>query len=160
MLAVKLICVGKLKEKFYIDAVAEYIKRLGAYCRLEIEELSEIRLPERPSEAEIRSALAKEAETIRSRIPKGAAVAALCIEGRQTDSEGFAELLEKFAANGVSKLCFIIGGSCGIDEQLKAQADLRVSMSKMTFPHHLARVMLLEQIYRGFNINNGGKYHK
>lgn len=160
MLTVKIICVGKLKEKFYSDAAAEYVKRLGAYCRLEIAELPETRLPDRPSDGEIASALSKEAALITQSIPKGAAVIAMCVEGKQMSSEELAELLSSYALAGRSKLCFLIGGSCGLDEELKKRADARVSMSRMTFPHHLARVMLLEQLYRGFSILDGGKYHK
>ena len=160
MLNVKLICVGKLKERFYADAVSEYTKRLGAYCHMEITELTETRLPENPSDNEIRAALSKEAEMIRVSIPKGAALIAMCIEGKEYSSEELSALLDRMAGNGVSKLCFVIGGSCGLDEDLKKEAAVRLSMSRMTFPHHLARVMLLEQIYRAFNISGGGKYHK
>ena len=160
MLTVKIICVGKLKEKFYADASGEYLKRLGAYCRPEIVEIAETRLPEKPSESETAAALAKEAAAIRQCVPKGAAVIAMCIEGKQMSSAELAEMLSAYAGGGVSKLCFIIGGSCGLDEELKKSADVRMSMSRMTFPHHLARVMLLEQLYRGFNICGGGKYHK
>ena len=160
MLSVKIICVGKLKERFYSDAVDEYMKRLGAYCRPEIAEISEARLPDRPTEGDIAAALSKEAAEISQCIPKGAAVVAMCIEGKQMSSEEVAGMLSGFAIRGVSKLCFLIGGSCGLDEELKKSADVRLSMSRMTFPHHLARVMLLEQLYRGFNICGGGKYHK
>ena len=160
MLSVKIICVGKLKERFYSDAVDEYMKRLSAYCRPEIAEIAETRLPDRPSEGEIASALSKEAAAISQCIPKGSAVIAMCIEGKQMSSEEVAGMLSGFALGGVPKLCFLIGGSCGLDEELKRSADVRMSMSRMTFPHHLARVMLLEQLYRGFNICGGGKYHK
>lgn len=160
MIGIKIICVGKMKEKFYIDAADEYSKRLSAYCRLEIEEIAESRLPERPAKAEIDAALNKEAEAIESRIPKGSVVVALCIEGLETDSEGFAKIISKYASDGLSKFTFIIGGSVGLHHRIKERADVRLSMSPMTFPHHLARVMLLEQLYRGFNISEGGKYHK
>ena len=160
MLSVKIICVGKLKEKFYIDGVKEYAKRLGAFCKLDIEELSERRLEGAPSPAEISAALKKEAEDIRGRIPRDALKVALCVEGEQMDSVEFAGLIDGCGARGISRLCFIIGGSNGLDGDLKAECKIRLSMSKMTFPHHLARVMLLEQIYRGFMINSGGKYHK
>lgn len=160
MLNVKLICVGKLKEKFYLEAVNEYVKRLGSLCRLEITELGEVRLPQEPSQAEINAALAKEAESIRQQIPKGAVVAAMCIEGKIYSSEEFSKVMSDCAVAGASKLCFVVGSSFGLDEGFKKSADLRLSMSKMTFPHHLARVMLLEQIYRGFKISAGGKYHK
>ena len=160
MLAVKLICVGKLKEKFYIDAVREYAKRLGGYCSLEIDELPEAKLSAVPGEAEINQALDKERAAIEAKIPKGAAVIAMCIEGEQPDSEDLAAMLADYAVRGVSRLCFIIGGSFGIHPEIKRGADRRLSMSKMTFPHNLARVILLEQIYRGFKIAEGGKYHK
>ena len=160
MQSVKIICVGKLKEAFYEQAVKEYIKRLSAFCKLEIEELPEVKLPQEPSKAEIEAALLKEGEAVKSRIPKGSAVIAMCIEGKGMSSEGFAELMEDFALKGVSRLCFVIGGSFGLSKEVKAMAQFKLSMSAMTFPHHLARVMLLEQIYRGFNITSGGKYHK
>ncbi|MGE4484651.1 MAG: 23S rRNA (pseudouridine(1915)-N(3))-methyltransferase RlmH [Oscillospiraceae bacterium] len=160
MLNIKLICVGKLKEKFYIDGSAEYAKRLGAYCRLEIEELPEERRPANPSSADTAAAVAKEAAAIKAKIPRSYAVIAMCVEGKEITSEAVAELLEAYAASGASRICFLIGGSDGLDETLKKRADLRLSMSKMTFPHHLARVMLLEQIYRGFKINEKSRYHK
>lgn len=156
MQRVSVICVGKLKEKFYAEAAAEYVKRLGRYCRLEMVELPEQRLPDHPSPAEIQRALAREAEAIRAKLPAGAAVAALCIEGRLHSSEDLAALL----GGGERGLAFVIGGSWGLHDSVKAAAGVRLSMSPMTFPHHLARVMLLEQIYRGFQIREGGKYHK
>ena len=160
MMSVSLICVGKLKEKFYAEAVAEYSKRLSAYCKLTILELPEERLPDRPSQAQIDAALAKEAAAIRSKLPPNASVVALCVEGRQRSSEELARLLTTWSNNRAKHLVFLIGGSCGLDEALKAEAWVRLSMSPMTFPHHLARVMLLEQLYRGFQINQGSPYHK
>ncbi len=159
---VLLICVGKLKEKFYADAVAEYVKRLGAYCKLEIVELAEERLPQTPSRALVEAALAKEADAIRGKVPPGAYVVALCVEGRMRSSEELAAKLRGAAwGDGSAKrLVFLIGGSYGLDEGLKQEAQDRLSMSPMTFPHHLARVMLLEQIYRAFKINEGSQYHK
>lgn len=156
MQRVSVICVGKLKERFYIEAAAEYCKRLSRCCKLELVELPEQRLPENPSPAEIERALAREAEAIRSRLPAGAAVAALCVEGTLRSSEELAGLLAREEAG----LAFVIGGSCGLHPSVKALAKERLSMSPMTFPHHLARVMLLEQVYRAFQINNGSKYHK
>ena len=150
MLAVNFICVGKMRERFYVDAFAEYEKRLGAYCRFTCAELAEIRLPEKPSPAEIQAALAKEAVDIVKCIPQDAYVVALCVEGRQMPSEELAELLTQRENSGRPKLCFLIGGSYGLAESVKARADLRLSMSEMTFAHHLARVMLAEQVYRGF----------
>ncbi len=160
MQKVNVICVGKLKEKFYIDAVGEYEKRLQRHCKLSVIELTEQRLSDAPSEAEIRRALAAEAAAIREKLPKGGAVVALCIEGKPLTSPQFAEKLRQFALEGQSQVSFLIGGSCGLDEGLKKEADLRLSFSPMTFPHHLARVMLLEQIYRGYQILEGSKYHK
>ena len=160
MLTVRIICVGRLKEKFYLSAAAEYLKRLSAFCRAEVEELPESRLPANPSEAEIRAALKRERESIALRIPDGALTVALCIEGKELDSVRFSELLEACALKGKSRICFLIGGSFGLDEELKAGADLRLSMSQMTFPHHLARIMLLEQLYRAFQIQGGTRYHK
>lgn len=160
MLHVRLICVGKLKEKFYREACAEYEKRLKGYCKLEIIELTEQRLPDSPSQAQIDAALAKEAEAIRAKIPAGSAVVAMCIEGGALSSEQFADKLSKWMGSGVSHISVLIGGSCGLDESLKKSAQLRLSMSPMTFPHHLARVMVLEQLYRALNIASGGKYHK
>ncbi len=160
MLSVKLICVGKLKEKFFSDATEEYIKRLRSYCRLEIEELPECRLPENPNARDIEGALAREADGIELRIPKGSAIIALCIEGTALDSVQLSLLIQRCATQGQSKLCFIIGGSAGLHPRIKELAHFRLSMSKMTFPHHLARVMLLEQLYRGFKIIEGSKYHK
>jgi 23S rRNA (pseudouridine1915-N3)-methyltransferase len=141
MLRVTVICQGRLKEKHYIAACREYQKRLAAYCQLEILELAEN-------------------GDVAGRIPKGAFVVAMCIEGQKIDSPALAKLLEKQALAGVSRVCFLIGGSEGLPESVKAQADFRLSMSDMTFPHHLARVMLLEQIYRAFTISAGAKYHK
>lgn len=160
MLSVRLICVGKLGEKFWADAVKEYEKRLGAYCKLEIIELSEQRLPQTPSEGELAQALEKEAALIEAKIPQGAAVIALCVEGKPMSSEQLADYLGRLTVSGTSRLCLLIGGSCGLAERVKARAGLRLSMSPMTFPHHLARVMVLEQVYRALNIAAGGKYHK
>ena len=160
MFNIKILCVGKLKEKFFADAVAEYLKRLGAYCRIEIEELPESRLTGAPSEAEIAAALAREAGSLKLRIPKDSLVIAMCIEGRELDSKQLADFIELCGGKGKNRICFIIGGSVGLDESIKNEAALKLSMSKMTFPHHLARVMLLEQLYRGFKISEGAKYHK
>lgn len=160
MIAVKLICVGKMKEKHYISAFDEYKKRLGAYCRFELVELSEQRLGDNPSQKEIEAALEKEASEIEKHIPAGAAVCALCIEGEMKSSTELARQFEKWTTAGKSKLCFIIGGSFGMARIIKDRAELRLSMSRMTFPHHLARVMVAEQIYRAFTIIEGTKYHK
>ena len=160
MLNIKIICVGKLKEKFYTAAAAEYMKRLSTLCRLEVEELPESRLPAQPSEAEIAAALKREGESIALRIPAGAMTVALCVEGKQLSSLRFSQFLEACALKGRSKLCFLIGSSVGLSEEVKEKAEVRMSMSEMTFPHHLARIMLLEQLYRAFQIRDGSKYHK
>lgn len=160
MQKVTLICVGKLKEKFYAQATAEYAKRLSRFCKLEIVELPESRLSDSPSPAEISQALTAEAALIEAKLPKGSALVAMCIEGEELSSPQLAEKTRQFAVSGVSNLTFLIGGSVGLSPAIKAQADFRLSMSPMTFPHHLARVMLLEQIYRAYQINAGTKYHK
>lgn len=160
MQRVTVLCVGKLKERFYTDAAAEYVKRLQRYCKLEIIELPEQRLPEDPSPAEIQRALRAEGAAIREKLPKGGAVVALCIEGKPCSSEELSRRMADFGIQGRTQVTFIIGSSFGLDEDVKKQADWRLSMSPMTFPHHLARVMLLEQIYRACQIAEGTKYHK
>ena len=160
MIQVKLICVGKMREKYYTEAFAEYAKRLQAYCRLELLEIAEQRLPDRPSDREIAAALEREGQEILKAVPADAYTVALCVEGRQMPSEGMAALIAERESSGRPKLCFVIGGSFGLAPSVKARADRRLSMSQMTFPHHLARVMLIEQVYRGFKINEGSQYHK
>ena len=160
MQKVTVLCVGKLKEKFYIEAAGEYVKRLSRYCKLELLELPEERLPETPSPAQIEAALAREAEAVRAKLSPAACLIALCIEGNTCSSEALARQMADLANRGTQHLVFLIGSSFGLHPSLKAQAQIRLSMSPMTFPHHLARVMLLEQIYRAYQINTGGKYHK
>jgi len=160
MASITVLTVGKLKEKFYLSACEEYLKRLKAYGGCTLVELPECRLPEDPSPAEIRAGLAKEAEEIKKRIPKGAWFCVCTPEGKGLSSEELAETFRQVKNNGKSSLCFLIGSSFGIDPSVKAMADFRLSMSKMTFPHHLFRVMLLEQIYRAEAIQAGSKYHK
>lgn len=160
MFKIKIITVGKLGEKYLREAQAEYIKRLSAFCKAEVVEISEERLPESPSKAQIEICLQKEAAKIKKEIPSGAFVYSLQIEGRQISSEQLASSLEKAAVSGKSTAVFIIGSSFGLDEKLKKESDFALSFSKMTFPHQLARVMLLEQLYRAFSINAGTKYHK
>jgi 23S rRNA (pseudouridine1915-N3)-methyltransferase len=155
MQKVTILCVGKLKEKFYTDAAAEYAKRLSRFCTLEVVELPEERLPERPSPAQIDAALAKEGDAIRGKLPAGALVVALCVEGALRSSEELSQLLP-----GQSHVVFVIGGSFGLHESVKERSAVRLSMSPMTFPHHLARVMLLEQVYRAYQIQAGSRYHK
>ena len=160
MFEITLLTVGKLKEKFYLSAAAEYEKRLKAYCRFSIVELPETRLPEDPSPAEISAGLEKEAALILGKIPKGAWFCVLTPEGKNLSSEDLAEKIAQVKVSGKSAACFLIGSSFGIAPQVKASADFHLSMGKMTFPHHLARIMVLEQIYRAEAIQAGSKYHK
>ncbi len=160
MLNTKIIGLGKLKENYLRDACAEYIKRLGAFCKLTVTELSPAKLPDNPNETQIACALKEEAKKIEACIGKGESVIALCIEGKELTSEKLSEEIDNFALSGESSLVFVIGSSYGLDPEIKASAKLRLSMSRMTFPHQLARVMLLEQIYRAFMISSSGKYHK
>lgn len=160
MLSVHVICVGKLKETYLRDACAEYEKRLSAYCRLTVTEVAEARIPENPSPAQIEAGLREEGERILAKIPNGAKIAALCIEGGQMPSEDFSRSLEALTVEGVSRVSFLIGGSWGLSPEVKRRAGWQLSFSKMTFPHQLARVMLFEQLYRAFQISHSGKYHK
>lgn len=160
MFQITLLAMGKLKEKFYLSAAEEYKKRLGAYCDFRLLELPEYRLPENPSPGEITLGLEKETETIRGKIPKGAWLCVLTPEGKELSSPQLAETMKQVKLSGKSCACFLIGSSFGIDEALKAQADFCLSMGKMTFPHHLARIMVLEQLYRAEAIQAGSKYHK
>jgi len=160
MFDITLICMGKLKEKFYLSAAAEYEKRMRAYCSFKLIELPEHRLPEDPSPAEIQAGLEKEAELILTRIPKGAWFCVLTPEGKIISSEDLAEKLKDVKNSGKSSACFLIGSSFGMADRIKQKADFKLSMSKMTFPHHLARIMVLEQLYRAEAIQAGSKYHK
>ena len=160
MFDITLITMGKLKEKFYLSAADEYTKRLGAYCRFNLIELPEYRLPENPSPAEISAGLEKEAEQILAKLPKGTWLCVFTPEGKELTSEGFAQKLSEVKISGKSSACFLIGSSFGISQRIKDKADFRLSMGKMTFPHHLARIMVLEQIYRAEAIQAGSKYHK
>ena len=143
-----------------MEAAAEYAKRLSRFCKLEITELPEERLPEDPSPAQIEAALSKEADAIRGKLPPSSSVIALCVEGRMRSSEELAHLMATWANRGEKQLVFLIGGSFGLHPSIKAEAWAQLSMSPMTFPHHLARVMLLEQLYRSFKIDEGSSYHK
>ncbi len=160
MFDITLICMGKLKEKFYLEAAGEYAKRLKGYCNFTLLELPEHRLPETPSPAEITAGLDKEAELIFAKIPKGAWFCIFTPEGKALSSEAFAAKLKEVKLSGKSSACFLIGSSFGIAPQVKDRADFRLSMGSMTFPHHLARVMVLEQLYRAEAIQAGSKYHK
>ena len=160
MFDITLICMGKLKEKFYISAAAEYEKRMKAYCNFHLLELPEHRLSDNPSSAEINAGLDKEAEAILEKIPKGAWFCILTPEGKMLSSEQLAEKMQTVKLSGKSSACFLIGSSFGISQKIKQIADFKLSMSPMTFPHHLARVMVLEQLYRAEAIQAGSKYHK
>ena len=160
MFDVTLITMGKLKEKFYLSAAEEYAKRLKGYCNFTLLELPEYRLPENPSQAEIAAGLDKEAELIFAKIPKGAWFCVFTPEGKILSSEDFAQKLKDVKLSGKSSVCFLIGSSFGMAPQVKAKADFKLSMGPMTFPHHLARIMVLEQIYRAEAIQAGSKYHK
>ena len=159
MLNVKIIAVGNIKENYLRDACAEYEKRLGGFCRTEIVELKEARLPDDPTDGQIAAALADEAERVLAAIPPRSYTVALCVEGRQYSSPALAALLGAQTQTH-SALTFVIGSSYGLDARVKSAADLRLSLSELTFPHRLFRVMLLETIYRSMTIINGKKYHK
>ena len=160
MFEITLIAMGKLKEKFYLNAAAEYEKGMKGYCQFKIIELPETRLPENPSHAEINTGLEKEADLILARIPKSAWFCTLTPEGKMLSSEALADKLSSVKNSGKSSACFLIGSSFGIAQRIKEKADFKLSMSPMTFPHHLARIMVLEQLYRAESIQAGSKYHK
>lgn len=161
MIRINLITVGKLKEKYWRDAAAEYSKRLSAFCKLDIVELNESSLSDSPSEKEKLAALENEAASMGKYLDgSGVYNIAMCIEGKRLSSEELSKKLDYCASQGASTVNFIIGSSFGIAQSVKDKCDLRLSMSEMTFPHQLARVMLLEQIYRSFMISRGTKYHK
>ena len=157
---ITLITVGKIKEKYFTDAIAEYAKRLSRYCKLEIVEVPDEKTPDGASESLENQIKEKAGERILSKISEGAYVVALAIEGKQLSSEELADKMEKWNVNGISHLVFIIGGSLGLTPKVLNRADFKLSFSKMTFPHQLMRVVLLEQIYRSFRIRNNEPYHK
>ena len=157
---ITLITVGKIKEKYFTDAIAEYAKRLSRYCKLEMIEVADEKTPDGASESLENQIKEKEGDRILSKIPDGAYVIALAIEGKQLDSEELADKMEKWNVSGISHIVFIIGGSLGLTPKVLNRADFKLSFSKMTFPHELFRVMLLEQLYRASEINAGSKYHK
>ena len=160
MLTVTVIVPGKLKEKYLQAAQDEYRKRLTAFCKFNIIEVSVERLPSEPSDAEITAALEKEGKGILAAVPNQSFTYAMCIEGKQRTCVDFSKELDRLAVSGTSHVTFIIGSSFGLSEEVKQFADASLSMSEMTFPHQLARIMLLEQLYRAFQISTGGKYHK
>ena len=157
MRTINIICVGNLKEKYLREAAAEYEKRLSPYCKLKITEIAEHKLPDKPSPSEISRCIEAEGAAI----PQNAVIAAMCIEGDMLSSEDFSRRLSSLMANeAASELCFVIGGSYGLYDEIKKKAALRLSLSRMTFTHQLSRVLILEQLYRAFQISSGGKYHK
>ena len=160
MFDITLIAMGKLKEPFYLSAAAEYAKRLSGYCKFTLLELPEARLPENPSPAEIAAGLEKEADLIFSKIPRGAWLCVFTPEGKTLSSEDFAQTVKAVKNAGKSSACFLIGSSFGMASRVKQRADFRLSMGPMTFPHHLARIMVLEQLYRAEAIQAGSKYDK
>ncbi len=160
MMNITIVAAGKIKEKFYSAAIDEYSKRLERYCKFEIIEVKDEKTPENPSEKEKSQVLMKEGERILAAIPKNSEVIALCVEGTEMSSERFAEMMSEYSLKGRGRLTFIIGGSMGLSGAIKNMADIKLSFSKMTFPHMLMRVVLTEQIYRGFTIIEGKTYHK
>jgi 23S rRNA (pseudouridine1915-N3)-methyltransferase len=158
VLNIDILCVGRLKEKYFKEACAEYEKRIGAWARIKIFEIDEEKLPEKPSPAQVQAALEKEADRILAKL--GGFVFALCVEGEKQSSEELAQSLSKLMAAGRGTVCLVIGGSFGLSGRVKERADSRLSLSDMTFPHQLARVMALEQLYRALSIIHKGKYHK
>jgi 23S rRNA (pseudouridine1915-N3)-methyltransferase len=155
---IKLIVIGKLKEKYLRDGCDEYIKRLTKFCNLKIVELDEYKLPDKPSQKDIDNALSNEAKNILKHCE--GYIVSMCIEGTQISSEDLAQKFENVSLNGYGTITFIIGSSFGLDGSIKANSNFKLSMSKMTFTHQIARMLLLEQIYRAFQINTNGKYHK
>lgn len=157
---ITLITVGKIKEKYFTDAILEYAKRLSRYCKLDIIEVADEKTPDGASEAVEDQIKEKEGERILGKLPEGAYIVVLAIEGQMLDSQELAEKMEKWNVNGVSHVVFVIGGSLGLSKKVLERADFKLSFSKMTFPHQLMRVILLEQIYRSFRIRNHEPYHK
>lgn len=157
---VTVLCVGKVKEKFYRDAIDEFRKRLSRYCKLEIIEVADEKTPEQASDVEVRQIKDKEGERLLKNIKDDAYVITLCIDGIQLDSEGLSEKVEKLGIQGTSHICFVIGGSLGLSDEVIRRADYKLSFSRMTFPHQLMRVILLEQVYRAYRIMNHEPYHK
>lgn len=160
MIKVNIIAVGKLKEKYLKDACAEYTKRLSAYSKITITEINEERCSDNPSDSEIEQVKQKEGERIIAKIPKGSYIVPMCIEGTQMSSEEFSKKLEAVSISGYGEVTFIIGGSFGLSDDVKALGKLKLSFGKLTLPHQLMRVILLEQVYRAFSISNNTKYHK
>lgn len=159
MISVNVVCVGKLKEKFLKDGCNEYLKRLSAFAKVNVIEVSEERCGDNPSDNEIKNVIEKEGERIISKIPKGSFVIPMCIEGKEYSSPDFSQEIEKISMN-FSTITFVIGGSFGLSDKVKSLSKLKLSFGKMTLPHQLARMILLEQVYRAFSISHNSKYHK
>lgn len=160
MTSITVIAVGKLKEKQFVPAMEEYLKRIGGYCRVNVVEIKEAHLPQNPSQSEIASAIEQEGSRILDRLDTKSCIVSMCIEGKMLSSEQLSDFFKQVELERSGNITFIIGGSWGLSEEVKAKSQLRLSMSRMTFPHQLARVMLVEQIYRALQIMSGGKYHK
>ncbi|MBQ6387837.1 MAG: 23S rRNA (pseudouridine(1915)-N(3))-methyltransferase RlmH [Ruminococcus sp.] len=161
MLKINILCIGKIKEKYFADAVAEYAKRLGAFCKFAVIELPEEKIRDnRPNASQINEVLRAEGKNLLKKIGASDCVIALCIEGNIISSEELSHTLDRLALSGKSTVDFVIGGSYGLSDAVKRRADIQLSMSRMTFPHTMARMILTEQIYRAFEISTNGKYHK
>lgn len=157
---ISILCVGKVKEKFYRDAIDEFAKRLSRYCKLEIVEVADEKTPDQASDIEVKQIKDKEGERLLKNIKDDAYVIALCIDGKQLDSEELSSKIESLGVQGTSHICFVIGGSLGLADEVISRANFKLSFSKMTFPHQLMRVILMEQIYRAYRIMNNEPYHK
>ncbi len=159
MINVTVICVGKLKEAYLRDGCAEYLKRISAFSKIKVIEIAEERIKENPSDAQIKNVLLREGRRIIDAIPNGSCVIPLCIEGKELSSVEISAELEKISIN-YSSVVFVVGGSFGLSDEVKALGRIKLSFGKITMPHQLARMVLLEQIYRAFSISNNSKYHK
>lgn len=157
---VRIICVGKLKEKYLKDAISEYAKRLSRFCTFEVCELNDEKIPDNPSDAQCAKVLKSEGDAILKNISKDSYVVALCVEGKGMSSEDFARKISSVTLSGKSTIDFIIGGSLGLDDSVKSRSDFKLSFSSFTFPHQLMRLILAEQVYRAFKINANEEYHK
>lgn len=161
MIRINIICIGKIKEKYFNDGIDEYAKRLSAFCKFSVTELAEEKIRSNtPNQSQIKEVIEAEGKRIMQKIGVSDYVAAMCIEGKMMSSEELAKTLDNIAVIGKSTVDFVIGGSYGLSDSVKSRADLRLSMSRMTFPHQMARMILSEQIYRAFEISSNGKYHK
>ncbi|MBP3802205.1 MAG: 23S rRNA (pseudouridine(1915)-N(3))-methyltransferase RlmH [Clostridia bacterium] len=159
MLSINIVCVGKIKEKFFKDAIDEYSKRLSKYCKLDILELPDEKIPDKPNDSIINDVKSKECDNIINHLKKDSYIIALDLKGKEFSSEDFSKKIENISMQN-SKITFIIGGSLGLTDKLLNLADEKICFSKMTFPHQLIRIFLIEQIYRAFKISNGESYHK